>query len=85
MMRVDFPRPDSPVDKISTSQMRGQPGSPEDTPPPQVPLQKPQTCHHECEVKPFLDRLAVQLVGEGCKTHVLLVLLGGGRGEGDPI
>lgn len=41
------------------------------------PLQNLQTCHHECEVKPLLDGLAVQLVGKGCETHILLVLLVG--------
>lgn len=74
MMRVDFPRPDSPVDRSSPAgQVRGQPRSLED--PHQAPLQNPQTCHHECEVKPLLDRLAMQLVGEGGKPHILLVLL----------
>lgn len=58
-MRVDFPRPDSPADKIGpTGQVRRQPGSLEDPPP--VPSPKtPKTCHHECEVKPLLDGFAV--------------------------
>lgn len=37
------------------------------------------TCHHEGEVKAFLHGFAVNLIGEGRKAHVLLVILVSGR------
>lgn len=84
-MRVDFPRPDSPVDKTDPPTWSGERiarvsgGSP--LPGPTTgPLSKThQTCYHECEVKTLLDGLAVQLVGEGGEPHILLVLLVGGH------
>lgn len=32
------------------------------------------TCHHQCEVKAFLHRLPVDLVGQSCKAHILFLL-----------
>lgn len=37
------------------------------------------TCHHEGKVKAFLHGLAVNLIGEGRKAHILLVILVSGR------
>lgn len=33
------------------------------------------TCHHECKREPFLHRLSMNLVGQGGKTHIFLVLV----------
>lgn len=72
LTRVDFPSPDSP------GAMGSSEGTPRSPSPRQPPRQAP-TCHHEREVEALLHRLAMDLVGERGKPHVLLVVL---QGEG---
>lgn len=42
------------------------------------------TCHHQCEVKALLHRLAMDLVGKRGKAHILLVILQAEMGQCAP-
>lgn len=43
---------------------------------PFLPPSHPSTCHHQGEIKAPFHRFPVDLIREGCKTHIFFIVLG---------